>query len=246
MQKFEFKPDPNLPTPLYYQIKQIFDEKIKSGEWKTGQLIPSETELIQKYNVSRTTIREGINALVNEGKLIKKQGKGTIVCSTKMEEILGKLTGFAEEMLAKGIQPRAQLLIAEQITSPDYIADKLFSGEKSKVLYIKRIRLGNNEPIAIERSYWPLEIGKLFADKDLETIAFYTELENNGIFLKEADEIIAATNASREDAELLGIKVKDPLLRMERVTFSTSGHPIEFACTDYRSDKYIYRVHLTR
>ncbi|HEX7056681.1 MAG TPA: GntR family transcriptional regulator [Bacilli bacterium] len=242
----ERMPDANLPTPLYYQIKQIFDEKIKSGEWQTGQIIPSEIELIQKYNVSRTTIREGINALVKEGKLQKKQGKGTIVCSVRMEERLGKLTGFAEEMLAKGVKPGARLLEVRRMIPDKWIAEKLSLAEDDNVLYIKRIRLGNEEPIAIEHSYWPIEIGQLFMGKDLEKIAFYAELEQNGVFLKEADEIIAARNASREDAKLLLIKMNDPLLRMERITYSTNAQPIEFTCTDYRSDRYFYRVHLTR
>ncbi|WP_165972070.1 GntR family transcriptional regulator [Paenibacillus piri] len=238
--------DPTLPIPLYYQLKQIFDDKIKSGEWQAGQLIPTETELIQKYDVSRTTVREGITALVNEGKLQKKQGVGTIVCAPKMEERLGRLTGFAEEMISKGLKPGAKLLEKKEIAPPPAVAERLLGGKEDQVLYIKRIRLANNEPIAIESSYWPKEIAKYFNDSDLETIAFYSVLEKNKIYLKDADEIITAKNATKQDAALLGIHERDPMLRMERLTYSTLGHAIEFTTTVYRSDRYFYRVQLKR
>ncbi|CAG7616064.1 GntR family transcriptional regulator [Paenibacillus allorhizosphaerae] len=246
MTRNEPKPDPNLPVPLYYQLKQIFDDKIKSGEWQPGQLIPTENELISKYEVSRTTVREGITALVHEGKLQKKQGKGTIVCAPKMEERLGRLTGFAEEMISKGLTPGAKLLEVKEMIPPKAVLENLTGGNEEHVLYIKRIRLANDEPIAIENSYWPKEIGAFFKDSNLETSAFYSILEKNGIYLRDADEIITAKTATKQEASLLGIHERDPMLRMIRTTYSTLGHAIEFTRTDYRSDLYLYRVHLKR
>src|SRR5690606_12704122 len=81
-------PDPRLPTPLYYQLQTILNTKIDNGDWQPGDLIPTENELIKMYNVSRTTVREAINALVNEGKLEKRQGRGTTVCKPKIVETL--------------------------------------------------------------------------------------------------------------------------------------------------------------
>lgn len=238
--------DHRLPIPLYYQLKEIFDHKIQSGEWAPGQFIPTENELIQQYKVSRTTVREGITALVNEGKLEKKQGKGTMVCQPKMEERLGHLTGFAEEMISKGFVPGARVLGSEEIQPTGKVKDMLLGGKDGVVLCIRRIRLADGEPIAIERTYWPQEIGKLFQHMDLSTIAFYSVLEQNGIRLRDADELINAKTASKQDAQLLGIKEKDPVLSMERITYSSAGAPIEYTFTDYRSDRYHYRVHLQR
>lgn len=127
--------DPKSPIPLYYQLKQIFDNKFKNGEWQAGQLIPTETELIKKYDVSRTTVREGITTLVNEGKLQKKQGVGTIVCAPKMEERLGRLTGFAEEMISKGLKPGAKLLEIKEIPAPPAVAESC-SGEKKNKFFL--------------------------------------------------------------------------------------------------------------
>lgn len=238
--------NPNLPIPLYHQLKEIFDRRIDSGEWKPGDLIPTEHELIAQYQVSRTTVREAVNALVAEGKLQKKQGKGTLVCRPKLEERLGKLTGFAEEMAAKGLLPGAQLIEMKEIMPPPAVKEKLLGGADDSVLYIKRLRLANDEPIAIERSYWPLYIGKLFQGEDLSTTAFYSVLERNGIRLRDADEGISASSATKRDALLLQANEHDPLLVMERVTYSTSGMPIEYTYTAYRSDRYTYRVYLQR
>ncbi|MFD0871414.1 HTH-type transcriptional repressor yvoA [Chlamydia abortus] len=238
--------NPKLPVPLYHQLKEIFDAKIANGEWKPGQLIPTENELIAQYKVSRTTVREAVTALVNEGKLEKKQGKGTLVCNPKLVERLGRLTGFTEEMIAKGFVPGAKVLEVGEIDPPPVVRERLLSGKEEKVLHIQRIRLANEEPIAIERTYWPLEIGRWFLQEDLENIAFYSVLEQHGIQLRDADEGISSTAASKKDAQLLNIKERDPLLRMERITYALNGMPIEYTFTDYRSDRYTYRVHLHR
>lgn len=238
--------DPRHPLPLYHQLKDIFDTKIQNGTWQQGQLIPTENELIAHYKVSRTTVREAITALVNEGKLEKKQGRGTMVCRPKLEERLGRLTGFTEEMEAKGVIATAKVLEVAEVAPPSTIKEKLLGGKEGEVLYIKRIRLANEEPIAIERTYWPLEIGRLFLKEDLSTVAFYSVLEQAGIQLRDADEGISAKSANKRDALLLNIEEHAPLLRMERITYTLSGTPIEYTYTDYRSDRYTYRVHLQR
>ncbi|GGD61606.1 GntR family transcriptional regulator [Paenibacillus nasutitermitis] len=239
--------DHTLPIPLYHQLKEIFDFKIENGDWNQGQLIPTENELISYYEVSRTTVREAVNALVIEGKLEKKQGKGTLVCKPKMEEILGRLTGFAEEMAIKGLVPSAKVIEVMEVVPTALVREKLLNGQKNgKVLYIKRLRLANDEPIAIERSYWPADIGRLFGNLDLSTIAFYAVLEQNGVRLRYADENISARSADKGDAAILEVDEKSALMRMERVTYSIQGLPLEYTMTDYRSDRYMYKVRLER
>ncbi|MDB5084209.1 MAG: GntR family transcriptional regulator [Bacilli bacterium] len=238
--------DSRLPLPLYYQLKEIFDDKIQSGVWPVGQMIPTENELIRMYKVSRTTVREAITALVNEGKLQKKQGKGTSVCQQKMEERLGRLTGFTEEMESKGFVPGAFVLSMKEIVPKGQVKEVLLGDKEGVILFIERIRLANSEPIAIERSYWPQQFGKLFQGMDLSVIAFYKVLEDSGILLKYADETITAKSSSKTDAKLLGIKEKAPLLCMERISYSVYDEPIEYTFTDYRSDRYTYRVQLQK
>ena len=239
--------DPNSPLPLYHQLKDILKRKIVNEEWPVGTLIPTEQELIQEYQVSRTTVREAVAELVNQGLLQKKQGKGTVVTSTKVEERLGKLTGFAEEIVEKGLKHSARLLSAEFKQNCYYEIAQLGLEPEATVFFIDRIRLADNEPIAYERSCWPEELGKLLEQEDLNTIAFYTVLEEKyGIILKEANETIHAVNATRMEAELLGISPGEALLERRRVSYDVYGKPIEYTRTKYRNDKYSYKVNLQR
>ena len=241
--------DPRLPTPLYYQLKEILSSKIDKGEWVPGQLIPTENELIQQYQVSRTTVREAIIALVNEGKLEKKQGKGTIVCHPKYEELLGRLTGFNEEMTSRGLVPGARVLEVKKLDAleiPKVVMDKLLTRKEEGAYYIKRVRLANGEPISIEETYWRSDLSRLFENEELTTEGYYTILEKNGIRLRDADEAISAAIADEETAALLGIDAGDPLLRVVRITNIAHGTPIEYSINHYRSDRYLYKVHLKR
>src|SRR3954447_21073705 len=96
------------PLPRYYQLKEIIRERIRSGEWPTGSLIPSERELCERYGISRMTARQSITELVTEGLLYREQGKGTYVGRPKIAQQLLRLTGFTEDMQARAQKPGAQ------------------------------------------------------------------------------------------------------------------------------------------
>src|SRR5438270_14022521 len=95
----------NSPLPRYYQLKEIMRERIQCGEWKPGDLIPSERELGEKYGISRMTARQAIPDLVNEGLCYREQGKGTFDSRHKITQQFSRLTGFTEDMRARGQQP---------------------------------------------------------------------------------------------------------------------------------------------
>ncbi|RXT03748.1 GntR family transcriptional regulator [Ammoniphilus sp. CFH 90114] len=237
--------NPNSPLPLYHQLKEILRHRIVH-EWPVGSLIPTEQELIKEFKVSRTTVREAIMALVNEDLLEKKQGKGTIVTATKVEEKLGKLTGFAEEIAGRGLKHSARLLSCEFKTDLYYEISKLKLPIDASVFVIDRIQLADQEPFAYERSCWPEDLGQLLMVEDLNAVAFYQVLEKHGIALNEAIETIHAVNATKYEAEMLGINFGDALLERRRVSFDHGGRPIEYTKTKYRSDKYSYQAHLKR
>ncbi|MBD2870935.1 GntR family transcriptional regulator [Paenibacillus arenilitoris] len=236
--------DAKSPIPLYYQLKEILLAKIEEGEWKNGTLIPTENELIQHYQVSRTTVREAVNSLVAEGKLEKKQGRGTMVRKPKIEPVLGRLMGFTERISMLGFEPGARLIEARVVQSSETIKEKL-QGE-ADVYFVKRVRLADDEPISIEETYWPLKIGKLYEGEDLNEIAFYPVLEKLGYKLSHAEEVISSVVASKEQAQQLNIKSGMPLLRIHRTTYTAAGEAIQYCCNYYRSDRYSYKVHLER
>ncbi len=243
--------DPNLPIPLYHQLKNALLGKIKSGEWVPGFCIPTESELIDSYEVSRTTVREAVIELVREGYLMKKQGKGTFVNQTRLVERLGRLTGFAEEMAQQGYIPSASLLHVKDMgesdkldSSMDFLVPEL-SGE-IPLVNITRIRLADEEPIAIEYSFWPKDIANILSQEDLSSIAFYAVLERNGVYLQYADENISAINANQDDAKYLKVQEGSALIEMRRFTYDVNQRLIEYTCTRYRGDRYTYHVKLHR
>ncbi|RFB12079.1 GntR family transcriptional regulator [Bacillus sp. HNG] len=236
----------NSPIPLYHQIKDILIKRIQNKTWNPGDLIPTEQELMKEFDVSRTTLRQAITALVQEGLLEKRQGKGTIVKAQKLVGTLGRLTGFAEEVMEKGYQPYSKLLRVE--FRDDVFTEKkmLNTSENSKILIIERIRLADDIPIALERTAWPEHIGEILIKHDLNGAKFYQILEEEGIFLKKATESITAINATPNDADLLGISGGQALLEMTRLSFGIDDKPIEYTKTKYRPDRYQYHVDLKR
>ena len=115
----------NSPLPRYYQLKEIMRERVQSDEWKPGDLIPSERELSEKYGISRMTARQAITDLVNEGLFYREQGKGTFVSQRKITQQLIRLTGFTEDIKARGQKPGTRVLSALMFPADEATADKL-------------------------------------------------------------------------------------------------------------------------
>jgi GntR family transcriptional regulator len=134
------------------------------------------------------------------------------------------------------------------VFSRDYFTEKslLQVDGQEKILVIERIRFANKTPIALERSFWPESIGKILMKEDLESAKFYEILEKNNIEIKMAKEKISAVNAEIEEADLLGIRGGEALIKMERLSFGGDNKPIEFTATKYCSDKYHYNIELAR
>jgi GntR family transcriptional regulator len=232
--------------PLYRQLEEILKQRIANQEWVSGNRIPTETELIEEFDVSRTTVREAVDQLVQEGLLDRLQGRGTFVRRQPLEIPLGPLTGFAEEVVELGRIPSAILISTELTRDFFYEAHQLKVSHEEAVLRIERVRLADGEPIALERTFWPRDIGELLLEEDLNQAHFYPILESHGIYLREADETILAVNASEEEVRVLGVEPGEALLEMRRVSYGEDGRPVEFVRNRYRSDKYFYQVHLRR
>ncbi|MED4602121.1 GntR family transcriptional regulator [Paenibacillus validus] len=238
--------DPNKNIALYQQVKDALLKLIHNQVWRPNSLIPTEQELMETFKVSRTTIRQAINMLVQEGLLEKRQGKGTIVLPLKLVGNLGRLRGFAEEVMERGLVPHSQLIRAEFVSMLNFEKSVLQVPENESVLIIERIRLANDVPIALERSCWPEKIGQILMKYDLNSAKYYEILENHGTFLKHAKEKISAINATLHEADLLGIRAGEALLEMTRLSFGIDDAPMEYTRTKFRSDQYSYDIELTR
>ncbi|MED4389616.1 GntR family transcriptional regulator [Priestia aryabhattai] len=237
----------NKNIALYLQVKDVLIKRIQEKIWKPNTLIPTEQELMQEFDVSRTTLRQAISMLVQDGLLEKKQGRGTIVKPQPLiGGSLGKLKGLAEEVAEKGLTPNSKLIRTDFKKDLYHETSMLELDAGEEVLVIERIRFADEVPIAIERSCWPMHIGKILVEQDLNRAKFYEVLEENEIFLKRAKEKISAINATIYEADLLGIRGGEALLEMTRVSYGFDDKPLEFTVTKYRSDKYHYTIELTR
>lgn len=235
------------PVPLYYRLRQMLRAQIQEGKMPPGSPFPTEQELMERYNVSRTTVRQAVLGLVSEGLLYRKQGKGTFVAEPKIEEELASLTAFSEEMDARGLKPSAKLISAQLVTLTDLEAARMGMQPGSQAYRIERLRLADGEPMALEVTTWPLDLGQRLVDENLNDASIYQLLEEKfGIVLGEADQTIEAAAASAHDAEYLGIRKGAPVLVVERVTSDASGRAIELARLTYRADRYSYRIRLRR
>ena len=144
---------PDIRLPLYQQLKEMFLGEISNGNWKTGTTIPSELEIANRFSVSRATVRQATMDLVHAGYLRRIQGKGTIVTEPKIEP-LAALTSFSENMKAAGINPGWRTLLVEWNFPSQQVAERLQQAN-GRALYIERLLLGDDRPLALQKAWYP-------------------------------------------------------------------------------------------
>ncbi len=237
----------NSPVPRYHQLKEILRERIRTGEWKPGDLIPSERELSEQYGISRMTARQAITDLVNEGIFFREQGKGTFVTRHKITQQLMRLTGFTEDIRARGQQPSTKVLVAQMHPADDITAERLHIDVGQMIFSLQRLRLADGEPLAIESSQLSFKGCERLVEEDLEHNSLYQLLESQyGIPLVEAEQELEAGLAGNEEARLLQISQGSAVLYIRRTTFTDRNQPIEYAKSIYCGNKYTFYTHLKR
>jgi len=230
----------NSKLPLYQQLYEIMRGMISRREWQPGDMIPAESELIERYQVSRTTVRQVLDMLANEGLICRQRGRGTFVSHPTVEQAMVRIVSFTEDMRKRGFEPGTRLLSSALIPAPEDIAEKLQVTVGEQIAYLERLRLADGEPMAIEESHLVHLHCRGVLDADYARIPLRQALENNyGIQLVRARQVIRAIAASNRLAELLAVKPKSPLLHLERISFSQYDVPIEFLRIYYRADRYV-------
>ncbi|MGH2507551.1 MAG: GntR family transcriptional regulator [Ktedonobacteraceae bacterium] len=235
------------PLPRYYQLKEIMREKINSNEWKPGDLIPSERELGEQYGISRMTARQAITELVNEGLFFREQGKGTFVSRHKITQQLIRLTGFTEDIKARGQRPGSKIISAKMTPTDETVAEHLHIKPGQLVFQLQRLRLADEEPLAIEVSHLYFNGCEKLMEEDLEQNSLYRLLESKyKLPLMEADQQLEAGLIGPEEALLLKIPVGSAALFVRRTTYSERDQPIEYVKSIYCGNKYIFFTQMRR
>lgn len=236
----------NVPIPIYYQIIELIQEQIEKGELKPGDSLPSEREYAEKYEISRMTVRQAFTQLVNTGYLRRLQGKGTFVAEQKIEQTLHGLTSFTEDMIARGMKPGSQLIHFEIIPATSQIARQLAIKEYGPVYEMKRIRLADDVPMALETNYISANLIKGLTEQIVnESLYAYIEKQLN-FRINYASQVIESSIANEVETQHLNIQKGAPVMRIQRNTFLQNGTPVELVKSSYRADRYKFTIQMKR
>jgi GntR family transcriptional regulator len=232
---------------LYSRVETILAGEIADGDMKAGDQLPTEDSLIERFEVSRITVRRAIQNLVGRGLVEIRRGKGTFVASPKITQELTELTGFVEDMRGLGRKPTARVISKEMVTADTTVAGHLALTKGERVVRIRRIRLADGVPISFDETYLPLEIGNKIITNNLKVEPIFSLLERKyNIPLIEAEYKLEAVAAETEVAAALRVKQGSPIFRIERTSYSTANRPVDYEKLYYRGDLVRFVTRLAR
>ncbi|MFE0506802.1 GntR family transcriptional regulator [Peribacillus butanolivorans] len=236
----------NSPLPIYYQLEEAIKEAIQNHELEPGEMIPSEREYTEKYEISRMTVRQAISNLVNEGYLYRQRGKGTFVAHKKIEQPLQGLTSFSEDMRSRGLEPSTRVISFTEVNADHDLAAKLEVEAGTPIFELKRVRLADQQPMAYEMLYISKDLA-LGLTKEIAVTSIYSYVEKTfGLKIQHGRQVIEASIAQKKEAEMLEIAEGAPVLLIERISTLDTKKPLEVVRSVYRADRYKFTMNMER
>lgn len=237
--------DKNSRIPLYSQLMDIIIEEIETSMEENDQLL-SEREICDKYDVSRSTVRQAIAELEREGYIYKLHGKGTFVSPKRLNQDLLEFYSFTEEMKKIGKKPLSKVLKFEVISVNNEFSKKMKLKEGELIYKFTRLRIADGIPMMLETSYIPYNRFPGITKENLEGEALYDILKNRfNASITMAEEVFQPVLANEEEAKSLQISSGLPSLKIERFTYENES-VIEYTLSIARGDKFKYRVKLEK
>ncbi|MCE1228835.1 MAG: GntR family transcriptional regulator [Firmicutes bacterium] len=228
--------------PRYFLIEQSLLEQIHSNALRPGDTLPSEAKLAEMFGVSRITAKRALDDLVQQGFAYRHQGRGTFVARGRIKDISG-YRSFSEEIRAQGREPRSEVLSFREEFPSREILDRLHLEQGSRVYLLKRVRLADGEPVAVESAYLPSRICPALGKEDMAKESLYQVLQRRyNIVPVWADSEIEAREATREESRLLKLKTKGIVLAARRITYSMNHDVIESVDSVYRADRFTFHT----
>ncbi len=233
--------------PRHEQISDWLRAQIQEGVYATDAQIPSESQLTERFEVSRITVRRALQTLENEGLIYRRQGLGSFVKDTRVRQGLVRLTDFVEDMTQAGLEASSRMLHFGQEKASTDIAKALGASEGQIVFRLDRLRLGDGEPLAFDQTWMSVFYAGLLDGHDLEHITIYRILEKHyGITVERGRYRLKAVNANTDVARHLAVPRGRALLLIERTSVTHGDKPIYFQRRYYRSDRVAYELELER
>lgn len=231
--------DKKIPIPLYYQLKMIIDAEIKQGSYPPGALIPTEEELIARFGISRTTVRQAITELVQEGKLYRIKSKGTFVAQGKLnQDFIVRLESFNDQMEKLGKTPSTEVLDFKLGIAPLNVSEALQLDPNESIIFLQRKRFADDSPIVVLKTYLPTRLCSFVMQHNFTVESLYKVLEEHDPAYKvhHVRRVAEALKAPQAIAKHLKIKTGDPVLFFTSTGYTAAGVPIEYSRAYYRGD----------
>lgn len=246
--KFEDEPgivdelNPFSELPLYQQLKERLKIDISRRDINTK--IPSEVELVSKYNVSRITVRKAVQDLVEEGFLIKVQGRGTFTRKPKLGRNLREILSYSRTCQILGVKPGAKVLKVQLVKPSKHIRDSLHLRKNESAVILQRLRYADNTPVLFEKNYFPQRYNFLL-NEDLDDKSLYSLLANKyHVIPTSSQKTIEMVYADEEIAQHLRVLRDDPILLVTDLVYDPAGSPIHHAYEYILGNKFRFIVSL--
>lgn len=240
--RLEIDLDRSSPVPLYFQVAEQIAEAIRRGDLAPGSRLDNEILLADKLGLSRPTIRQAIQYLVDKGLLVRKRGVGTQVVHGQIKRSV-ELSSLYDDLRRSGQEPATQVLALETRKAEEQVAGILGVATGTEVLYLERLRYASGEPLALLHNWLPTGLAPLTAP-DLEGRGLYELLRGAGVRMRVANQRIGARAAGQAEARLLDERRGAPLLTMVRTTYDDQGRAVEHGSHVYRASHYSLEVTL--
>lgn len=229
---------------LYIQIREHMRDRILVGEWNPGEPIPSEMELCKYYGVSRITIRNAMHCLQQDGLIIKRQGKDTIVNPAQFYQRRGAMYTFSEELKKLGVKISSYVISFKKVASEDAVASTLKIKPGSPVFELQRIRYAGGVEFALEYTHMPYSLTSSLTIESIEKNGLYASLQSQcGIVPASAKELLSAVNLDYKQAKYLKVDEGSAALYLQRMT-AFNSRIVEYSKYFIRADRYKFTVHL--
>jgi GntR family transcriptional regulator len=233
--------------PRHEQLSDWLRERITSSHYATHDQLPSEHDLGELAGVSRITVRRALATLENEGLIYRRQGLGSFVAPPKLPQGLVRLTDFAQDMERAGLEPSSRVLHHAPEAAPPAAAAALGIEAGTTVVRLDRLRLGDGEPVAVDRTWLPPFYAQLLEGHDLTRETIYGVLETeHGVPVLRGQYRIEATLASAAEAAPLGVAEAAPLLLIERTSLTVNERAVYYQRRYYRADRVAFDLELVR
>ena len=231
--------DRNTPIPLYFQLKQIVRGEIEDGYLRPDDMIPTEKELSERYDLSRTTVRQAIQELTQEGLLYRVKVKGTFVARAKdNQSFIQRLKPFDDHIRETGKTPSTEIISCQVVPMPVYICQELQCPRDSKAIELLRVRYADDEPVVYVQTYMPYERCRCLLDDGRDLRHLYVSMSNyRDLKVYKVLQTYEAVTADVRDVRYLKVKKNYPIQLISIIAYTKEGVAVEYSSCRVRGDR---------